>query len=898
MKIKRSLHKCIFAIAPIAIIAVAFFAMANHSIDSHATDPRNAERTTFEKAFQEVAYAYYMRGTNLQYNNAKTIFASPEETTTQDRNYMVCGAFEANVYKELLGITLSLSGMGDYNYAKTYIGERPEVIGYGELQDSGDLYWYDGSKNGSGELNVIQNPTQSYLISQLKIGDILHYKGHVMLVYDYVYDSNGNVDDVYLIHSYVADTYYTRTKSDMSSSSWYYYDKNGNKTFLPKTYALWSKLFYINHAPTSGLDITIPVEGTVQIDKLKNGASSITKHFLFDKTNPNNIYNEQYVILRFVTTDENGDSILNFDGSFDFYTGTKIDNQKIEYSDSVKSRLDYSSLYIEKTVDKRDGNTVQENDELTYEITIKNNSTSAYTKDLIVTENLSKHVNYLSATVSKNGINIEKNGNILTWNLGKLGAKETITIKYTVKVKENTSGNTIVSTGKVANIPSGTVENEIGSNLTNAQANSIEQKYNELKNTYTGAKLVNEIYKQALDTDLGLEDFKMRASSEDDASGLIYYNNLWGKWHSMQHDVYMATNKTNDFSDMVLNGYFNSMYDRKTTYTTIDDLTVHLRSLPGWGTERNNPDDRAKTIYPEDFQTGDILIYTNTDDSSYYHKTSNDHLAKWKISDEDGEYYYIYIEGEGFVGMNTGKNASLAKDDRDGFNTSYFDNVSQRVYVKSGNPQAEMTDELLEWLHYQSLFGKDNYVILRPALVLNKNPNAVISDDDDEPGTDDNGNEIPSDESGDTHEDTYDEGDPLDDENTTPDGEPEPTDNAGDDESKDEDENEDETEDENEDDNKNKDEEPKEEDKKAEDKETSDGEDEDDKNKTEDKTANEETKPSDSNVVEKNDDIEIPNTSADVEENPQTVDNVWLYIVLLACASAALAYRHRRINIG
>jgi hypothetical protein len=70
----------------------------NTTSDSH-------ELTTFEKAFQEVAYAYYMRGTYLHYNVAKgksDTIPSPEESTCQDYNYLACGIFVQNVYKELL----------------------------------------------------------------------------------------------------------------------------------------------------------------------------------------------------------------------------------------------------------------------------------------------------------------------------------------------------------------------------------------------------------------------------------------------------------------------------------------------------------------------------------------------------------------------------------------------------------------------------------------------------------------------------------------------------------------------------------------------------------------------------------------------------------------------------
>ena len=67
------------------------------------------EQTKFEdvhKALQEVAYNYYMRGKDIQYNSHKVHYFSPEEATSQNVNYLVCSGFTRNVYRELLNITI------------------------------------------------------------------------------------------------------------------------------------------------------------------------------------------------------------------------------------------------------------------------------------------------------------------------------------------------------------------------------------------------------------------------------------------------------------------------------------------------------------------------------------------------------------------------------------------------------------------------------------------------------------------------------------------------------------------------------------------------------------------------------------------------------------------------
>ena len=108
---------------------------------------------------------------------------------------------------------------------------------------------------------------------------------------------------------------------------------------------------------------------------------------------------------------------------------------------------------------------------------------------------------------------------------------------------------------------------------------------------------------------------------------------------------------------------------------------------------------------------GDILIYQNKNDSIY--SLINKALVKKDITYEEGEYAYIYIEGQGFVGVNLGNDGvSNTKDDRNEFNSKYYSDNNLELYLRAKNP----SEERLEIVNLQTLFGKDYYVILRPSL--------------------------------------------------------------------------------------------------------------------------------------------------------------------------------------
>lgn len=92
MKIKNSkisIFRHILFVALIsAPVAISLFSLSK----SYAEPDTDID---IYKAIQQVAYSYYMRGPYIQYNSQKgnPAYFSPEESTSQNMNYMTCSAF-------------------------------------------------------------------------------------------------------------------------------------------------------------------------------------------------------------------------------------------------------------------------------------------------------------------------------------------------------------------------------------------------------------------------------------------------------------------------------------------------------------------------------------------------------------------------------------------------------------------------------------------------------------------------------------------------------------------------------------------------------------------------------------------------------------------------------------
>lgn len=635
--------------------------------------PSNSDVTKFsefEKAFKEVAYAYYMRGGNLQYSQRKFTLFPPEEATSQNTNYIICSSFVRNVYNELLGIKTPRLTSDLLKYSKDYFGS-PEVIGYG----------YKNIDKNTDVISVmklidnpegIQNPSLNDIIPYLRVGDIMTYTGHTILVYDLIRDENDNIIDCYILESGAGDD------SRVNSKIW----QGGN-------------YLYYNTIKSTEL-INDFDEGSIHLTRLTklnewNNINRVTEEEL---NNSNNVTKKEYSILRFVDKDSFGNAILTYSGKI--YEDNDYDKQELILSNENKDRLKYRKLYIEKTVDVHADDLVVANDELTYKIVVKNNSENNYDDEINVTEKLSDYVTYKKYNVNKSNavFNSDLENQTLTWNIGKLKSGDEVIIKYTVVVKEGYYGEIIESTGKVENIDSAVVRNKIGNNLTDSQSHDIEEKYNTLKSQYSGKELINEIYKQAFGIDLKIDKF--------DITDLIYNTKLT----RYEADT-IGLNTGNSFYNLVLNKYWSCMCN------DINSTTKRY-NLKYWK-EYYEPDRRADTVYGENFKTGDILIYTNSND--VYFKKINGVDTPFTVTYENGEYAYIYIEGKGFVGVNYGNDGvSGGQDDRNEFVPQYYNDNELALYTKKSN------EEFLKFANYQTLLAKDYYVILRPSIAVDLVP--------------------------------------------------------------------------------------------------------------------------------------------------------------------------------
>ena len=428
------------------------------------------------------------------------------------------------------------------------------------------------------------------------------------------------------------------------------------------TSGLTHNMFESNRNSTGILD-KIP-EGTVQFFWLSDSS-----YFMDQKTGKFECQKDECAIVR-VFYDENGQAKFNY----------QIDESKYKKG---KLRTEYPGLYIEKIVNVGDNNSVNINDQLTYTIRVTNRSTiqpknsKNYTTPFYISENIDGSTSFVSATNSGTHSN-----NKVTWKINSLNAGQTIELKYTVKVKDNPSNvsKTINSTGvfyssknTAVTIPTGTVKNKIISKATKLK-NSYQSCYDTNQSKYTDLTLINEIYKCATGT-----DFKFTELNFDNM-----FTKTIGNTPKSQSKVALnanATSTSKQFNSMILNDYFNGL--------AITNNEYYLPRIP------SSP--RAREINARDFKNGDVLIYSITNS---------------KYTSESGIYAYIYLNGK-FIGKN--KTGSAA---RNTFEYTYYTDIENKLYQGYSKLTDSNRANVLTYVNYQTLYDKDNYVILRPEQVI------------------------------------------------------------------------------------------------------------------------------------------------------------------------------------
>ena len=115
-----------------------------------------------------------------------------------------------------------------------------------------------------------------------------------------------------------------------------------------------------------------------------------------------------------------------------------------------------------------------------------------------------------------------------------------------MKIIKGEKRTIIESRGFVEKIQSSIIQNTIGVNLNEFEMSLSMTKFDELKEEYNGKKLINEIYKQALNYNIGLDEFNI--------SNLI--NNTLLEITSFKT---INLNMNNSLYYAVLNNYWSSL---------------------------------------------------------------------------------------------------------------------------------------------------------------------------------------------------------------------------------------------------------------------------------------------------------------------------------------------------
>ena len=663
--------KLFISIISIIIIQLIF------SIKSIAVElSTNPNYTNEQIAIREVADAYYQKEINGQYCGYRlSRFYSPEEATSQHNIYSVCSDFTFSVYYQAFGIKCPPYTHHIIAYAEQYYDKdnvkTNDVIEYWKMtkDENGNRVYQDNKGNIKNINLTTESGRKEYAAMllkdcQLQVGDIICYhsgvanknEGHALMVYDIIYNESGEPVDAIIRES---TSQYEKKTTKITNGLSFADIFNENNNVHEGTF---KESFLANKYNTS---------------------SSITRNSV--------VYNfrnmSYFTIFRPLLKDENGEYTGKYYlGTYKsqsgvaptgyVYTGRTLTDYEI--TSSAANRIQHSKIGIEKTVDVFNNSVVGLGDKLEYTIKITNNSDVQY-DNFDVIENISEYVEVL------NNAGGSLQNETLRWTIQNLEAKQSVEIKYTVKVKEDkfNLGKEIISTGTVAGIPSSTVKNTIAQNLKQDEKTNIKTKTQTMLNakSYYGQALISKIYEENFGIDIHINDLVLTDLIKTE-NGTTYYPN----GNSPSPSIYL--NEENRFSDMLLANYYGALYTTASGLVYLKNWENSVSNFEYFGSRS----ERAENIYQENLQTGDILVYQNK-------QTANDDVV---YQTEDGTYYMIYISQEDKITVNNEELYGFIGLDENG--------IINRIYQSESDVHSY--DDL------RTLLGKDYYVILRPSMVL------------------------------------------------------------------------------------------------------------------------------------------------------------------------------------
>lgn len=593
-------------------------------VDMEATDMSTVTREDMEKALVEVAWNYYLKKGKVQYDSVEfntsgsagsnsplskdygsawrtNPFSTLEDATSDSNIYSVCSDYCWSVYNEALGYPI--------------LGNRVNAVTPGLFintqypQDMAVLRWWDSglSKNDLSRLKTHNNgvaPVQTHSAEKaiefltnwatnLRPGDIIVMHGNGGHQHAMLYVGNGQV-----LHC-------GGGKFDMETG------KDDTE-------------------PNGAIHLT-SIEGTF-FGYDQDGYFNLNNSGELGPIADTNTYGAWLVVVRplDVLTMDNGNGTDVLDLTYELNTGLmqyKLANntqRPVKTSDYegvtavTNIRLQYPGMDIDRTVSVKNYGTVAKDGQLTYTITITNNSNNenyitAYGKDsgyagqtytgLVVKETVPANTTYFSNV----GGGAYADG-IITWNLADIPAGSSVTVSYTVTATGNVGDKIVCGNGMVANIPSNVLTTTIGgeklANASDAFINADVSEWNDGSGEYQisanpadGTDFAERVYNEM--TGLALE----LPTMQELASNFFTQEELYQPYglhqsHSKSITRYMYTLNTRSemaegyqvYRDMLVEGYFGGIWVYSNDY---------------------NNEPRIIDPNVRYLETGDILVYMN-----------------------------------------------------------------------------------------------------------------------------------------------------------------------------------------------------------------------------------------------------------------------------------------------
>ncbi|MBQ3792300.1 MAG: C40 family peptidase, partial [Clostridia bacterium] len=662
-------------------------------------DTATITRADLEKALVEVAWAYFLKGSAIQYDSISltsrtsqlandplgvycngisrmTLDASPENASSQLSNFTVCSGFCFDVYLEALGYpifgnkmnTLTMTLWRNSSYPDDMAVLRWHSKGAGNKYNGYDDIYHISYENCWYEANEVLEFFQNYETT-MRPGDIIVFDnpGHAVLYIGngMTLDANGN--------KYKMTTGIDAWEADGTVD----FNTVENKFLNPN-----DTNFYVGNLGWT--ENSICVVRPLNLLTVNDG----------DGDPSNDVLNTNYVL-------NTGDlkPKLNSDQT----TVVKTSGYTIE--NDTYSRLAFPGMAIDRTVDITPFGTAVRGDVVTYTVAVYNGSANPYYKayrsastgkdysgedyqNLWIRETVPENTELVSAP----GALVD--GNTLRWEID-VPAGETVSVSYTVRVNGKIGDTIVCGGGRVDRIETNTIVNTIGGRKLQAQ--DLEERISVFFNDGTNVWNSNDGYRISASSDEGThfaqriyeEAFGLNSQSlglpgiqeimslffEDkeiqEPYGLYLYHDMAPLTRYL-YSLKKESAEPGSVRSMLVNGYFGGVW--------------------AWS-DSFGGEFRTKELREEYLELGDILVYMNLAASkSGGTELENRAVTEWRVIVYLGNGRYASLNSDGRLEALTDKTGLEAAFKYDLFvclrPSQAYENVGETLGSFEGTPEA------------------------------------------------------------------------------------------------------------------------------------------------------------------------------------------------------------------